>query len=199
MAGRGELRNLPHPEVDDPVIDAGHPLERFAAPVGNQELHRRHAEADEVGDRGDVIDREDGRRHVQVDEGIALVDPHELLGAPQQTIGGEEQVDDRGDAARGGRGRLAANVLIEAVGRIVEVHVGVDQPRDQVPAAAVDDLLRRRKLVGSLGESTDPAVTNRHAAGEGPVVRDHGDVLDDGVGVHGDLSRGAASPSRPRA
>src|SRR5439155_18099746 len=86
---------------------------------------------------------------------VLLIHLDELVGAPQETVGREEQVDERRDAARRRGGGLAPDVLVQAVRRVVQVHVGVDEPGDEMPAATVDGLLRHRELVGTLGKRRD--------------------------------------------
>src|SRR5205823_14978558 len=68
--------------------------------------------------------------------------------------------------------------------RVVKVHVGVDEAGGEMPVATVDGLLRHRELVGTLGKRRDLAVADRDPAHEGPVVRDDGDVVNDGVRLH---------------
>ena len=116
------------------------------------------------------VDDDLGRRHLA----LARV---EVDGRHRRVA--QRVLDDRGEAAGGGRHCPRGEVLALGVARILEVRVRVDRPGHHDRARCVDDLIRAREHVLVGGQGGDPLPFDHDVGGEHTVVSGHRRVRDD--------------------
>ena len=141
---------------------------------------RRALEPFEFGDVGDIVMRAaDPEGEVAMH---AALRPRQLVGERFRAHGqrvGVGHFEHRGHASEHGRARAGLQILFMNETRLAKMHLGVDDARKNMQAAAIDALARRR--AAESADLGDPPVKDANVALTDPVLVDHSPIDQDTI------------------